>query len=149
MHRIAIVSSLFVISGCATSNLSSERQGDCSVLKQAGYSVPIRVEASRVKSLNAGPPAMKHVLSIALEPTNQDKEAGIAAMYLDLDGAAAVEACQRILNDKNSCVFRDGSLATSGFSFRAIGESRAEPQMVLARSKAYWSLVSACKYDAA
>ncbi|MGM9482544.1 hypothetical protein ACS5PN_15235 [Roseateles sp. NT4] len=144
-HRIAIVALLLASSGCATKNLSVEQRGSCSILKQAGYSASVRIEASSIKWLNAGPSAMTRVSSIALAPSDQDKEAGIVAMYLDLDSTAVVESCQRILADKSSCVFRDGSLVASGFSFRAVGESRAEPQAVLARSKVYWSMVSACK----
>jgi hypothetical protein len=145
MHRIAIAASLLVFGGCATSNLSMERQGACSVLRQAGYSATVRVETSRVKWLNAGPPAMKIVFSIALEPTEQDKDAGIVAMMLDLDTNAAAESCQPMLNERISCHFRDGSLSAAGFTFRSIGESRADPQTVLVRSKSYWSSVSACQ----
>jgi hypothetical protein len=119
MHRIAIAASLLVFGGCATSNLSMERQGACSVLRQ--------------------------VFSIALEPTEQDKDAGIVAMMLDLDTNAAAESCQPMLNERISCHFRDGSLSAAGFTFRSIGESRADPQTVLVRSKSYWSSVSACQ----
>lgn len=71
-----------------------EREGAGSVLKRAGYCAPIRVEAFRIKWLNAGPPAMKNVFSIALEPTSQDRSAGIVALYLDLRATDAVEPCR-------------------------------------------------------
>lgn len=133
------------LAGCATSNVKTEKQGNCLLIKRKGYAEGLRIEEARVKGFNAGPPALENVMSIALEPTDQDRQMGIAVILLTVDGSDPISSCNRIAGERSSCHFVDAALAAAGFSVRTIGESSAEPQAVLARGKSYWASVSACK----
>ena len=134
------------LSGCATEPriLSS---GHCTLLSRPGHELTVTIRTEYVKSVNAilEFPA-KRFQDIALRSSDKLHDAGVEAIYLEMQEQAAAKpgTCVPTSADRQTCTLEAQALARSGFAVVAVAGKHANGEGVLSEVRSFWAAVGQC-----